>query len=187
MNSPPSNSIRRLRLGVFAVPNGGISHKGRMASKQPDQGLVGGLPPSHRFVVIAFAAFLVARKRRSFMEMRLAPSWSGLLIVAGSLMLLLAGTLGSEYFLTRSSFLSGASIIRITAAAGNRRRHFSIARSVRAALILPSLGSQAFFKAASHPPTNTWPALPALIFHSFQSAVACRRRSLRSHAPWPQP
>lgn len=37
----------------------------------------------HGFVVIAFAAFLVARKRRSFMEMPLALSRSGLLIVAG--------------------------------------------------------------------------------------------------------
>jgi len=57
------------------------------------------------FVVLAFVAFLVARKRTEFATSPARPAWSGMLLIAGSVMLLVAGILASEFFLTRFSLL----------------------------------------------------------------------------------
>jgi exosortase len=81
---------------------------------------------SHGFVIVPLAIYFAYERRD---QLRLAPrrpmTWLGLLVVAGSLGLLAAGTLGSEFFLTRVSligalagsvlFLFGARHMRILA------------------------------------------------------------------------
>ena len=81
---------------------------------------------SHGFVIVPLALYFAYERRD---QLRLAPrqpmTWLGLLVVAGSLLLLVAGTLGSEFFLTRVSligtlagsilFLFGARHLRIVA------------------------------------------------------------------------
>jgi exosortase len=81
---------------------------------------------SHGFVIVPLALYFAYERRE---QLRLAPrrpmTSLGLLVVAASLLLLVAGTLGSEFFVTRVSligalagsilFLSGASLLRILA------------------------------------------------------------------------
>jgi exosortase len=60
---------------------------------------------SHGFVVIPGALFLAWRRRDALRSTPALPSASGLAIVAASLALLAAGSLGAELFSTRISFI----------------------------------------------------------------------------------
>jgi exosortase len=60
---------------------------------------------SHGFLIPVFSAFLVWQRRKQLALLRPKPSWFGLVVVAGSLMMLIVGVLGAELFLSRSSFI----------------------------------------------------------------------------------
>jgi exosortase len=81
---------------------------------------------SHGFVIVPLALFFAYERREQLLSAPRRPMTAlGLLVVAGSLLLLVAGTLGSEFFLTRVSlvgalagtvmFLLGAAHLRILA------------------------------------------------------------------------
>ena len=60
---------------------------------------------SHGFLIIPLALYLAWERRRRFAETSNQPGPLGLVVVAGSIAVLLAGVLGSELFLTRISIL----------------------------------------------------------------------------------
>ena len=60
---------------------------------------------SHGFFVPPFSAFVIWQERSRLARLRLQPSWSGLLILAFGLVVLLVGQLGAELFLSRFSLL----------------------------------------------------------------------------------
>jgi exosortase len=60
---------------------------------------------SHGFFVPLFAAFVVWQERPKLIALTPQPSWSGLLLLAGGLSLLIVGQLGAELFLSRFSLL----------------------------------------------------------------------------------
>ena len=60
---------------------------------------------SHGFFVPAFSAFVIWTEKRRLQQLPLRPSWTGLIVLAFALIVLTAGTLGAELFLSRSSFL----------------------------------------------------------------------------------
>ncbi|HWW86072.1 MAG TPA: exosortase A [Vicinamibacterales bacterium] len=60
---------------------------------------------SHGFLIIPIAAYLLWERRDKLRATPLAPSNFGLLVVVGSILVLLAGQLGAELFLTRISIL----------------------------------------------------------------------------------
>ncbi len=60
---------------------------------------------SHGFFVPLFSAYLVWMRRRKLAEIPLSPSWSGLLLIAAGLGILIVGVFGAELFLSRSSLL----------------------------------------------------------------------------------
>jgi exosortase len=60
---------------------------------------------SHGFFIPMFSGLVIWRMRRQLLSLNPAPSWSGLLIVAGALITLVVGVLGAELFLSRSSLL----------------------------------------------------------------------------------
>jgi len=60
---------------------------------------------SHGFVILPFAVWFAWQQRRALAATAPAPSAGGLVIVAGSLVLLLAGLLAAELFLTRVSIV----------------------------------------------------------------------------------
>ena len=60
---------------------------------------------SHGFLVPIFAAYLVWAKRDTLLKTRLAPTWSGVAVVALGLMVLIAGVYGAELFLSRVSMV----------------------------------------------------------------------------------
>ncbi len=60
---------------------------------------------SHGFLIPVFSAFVIWQNRKQFAAFHPAPSWSGLVVIAGSLALLVVGVLGAELFLSRSSFV----------------------------------------------------------------------------------
>jgi exosortase len=60
---------------------------------------------SHGFLIPVFSAFLVWQRRKHLALLRPNPSWFGLVVVVGSLMMLIVGVLGAEFFLSRSSFI----------------------------------------------------------------------------------
>jgi len=60
---------------------------------------------SHGFLIVPIAAYLVWERRAELRSARLSPSWLGLMVAIGSLMLLVAGQLGAELFLTRVSLI----------------------------------------------------------------------------------
>ena len=60
---------------------------------------------SHGFFVPLFVAFVIWQRRKQLAAVRVAPSWWGLVIIAGALMTLLVGVLGAELFLSRSSLV----------------------------------------------------------------------------------
>ena len=60
---------------------------------------------SHGFLVPLFSAFILWRRRRELLALQPTPSSWGLVIVAFSLSLLVAGVLGAELFLSRISIV----------------------------------------------------------------------------------
>jgi exosortase len=60
---------------------------------------------SHGFLVIPLAAYFAWERRDRLQRAMVRGSWFGLLVVAGSLGVLLAGLFGSELFLTRISMV----------------------------------------------------------------------------------
>lgn len=60
---------------------------------------------SHGFLVPFFAAYLVWTNRKTLIETELAPTWSGIAVVALGLAVLLLGVYGAELFLSRISFV----------------------------------------------------------------------------------
>lgn len=63
---------------------------------------------SHGFFIVPLAAYLAWERRHRFNAVRQRPQAAGLLVVAGSLLVLAAGVLGAELFLTRISLLGTA-------------------------------------------------------------------------------
>lgn len=60
---------------------------------------------SHGFFVPLFSAYILWQRRRQLGELKLRPSWLGLLVMAFALAVLVVGTLGAELFLARSSLV----------------------------------------------------------------------------------
>jgi len=60
---------------------------------------------SHGFLIVPIAAYLVWERREELIAARPSPSALGLVVVAVSLMTLVAGQLGAELFLTRVSLI----------------------------------------------------------------------------------
>jgi exosortase len=80
---------------------------------------------SHGFLIVPIALYLAWERRHRFVDTVNSPSMAGLAVVVGSMLVLLAGILGSELFLTRISligtlagallFLYGARRVRVLA------------------------------------------------------------------------
>jgi exosortase len=60
---------------------------------------------SHGFLVPIFAAYLLWAKRKVLLETKIAPTWSGLAVIAFGLFVLLLGVYGAELFLSRVSLV----------------------------------------------------------------------------------
>lgn len=60
---------------------------------------------SHGFFVPAFSAFVVWRNRKHLAAIKSRPSWTGLLVMAGGLVLLIFGVLAAVLFLSRVSLI----------------------------------------------------------------------------------
>jgi exosortase A len=60
---------------------------------------------SHGYLIPPLAAYLVWERRQQLMALPPSRAWFGLIIVTGSLLLLLAGLLGAELFLTRIALM----------------------------------------------------------------------------------
>ncbi|MGC9223225.1 MAG: exosortase A [Terracidiphilus sp.] len=60
---------------------------------------------SHGFLVPPFAAYVLWRKRERLLRTPISPTWSGVLLVAFGLLVLLVGIYGSELFLSRVSLV----------------------------------------------------------------------------------
>lgn len=60
---------------------------------------------SHGFLIIPLAAYFAWERREWLKELPLRPSNLGLVVVAGSLLVMIAGTLGAELFLARLSII----------------------------------------------------------------------------------
>src|ERR1039457_6232418 len=60
---------------------------------------------SHGFLVPIFAAYLVWVKRKTLLDTRIAPTWSGIVFVALGLVVLVLGVYGAELFLSRVSLV----------------------------------------------------------------------------------
>jgi exosortase D (VPLPA-CTERM-specific) len=60
---------------------------------------------SHGFFVPLFSAFVLWQERHRLARIAPRPSWSGVVVLAAALSLLIVGALGAELFLARTSFL----------------------------------------------------------------------------------
>lgn len=60
---------------------------------------------SHGFLVPIFAAYLIWAKRKVLLNTRVAPTWSGIAVVALGLAVLFLGVFGAELFLSRASLV----------------------------------------------------------------------------------
>lgn len=60
---------------------------------------------SYGFLVPIFAAYLVWAKRKTLLNTKVAPTWSGVAVVALGLVVLLLGVYGAELFLSRVSLV----------------------------------------------------------------------------------
>jgi exosortase len=60
---------------------------------------------SHGFFIVPLAAYFAWERRHAFAAAPIRPSYFGVLVVAGSLCLLIAGLLGAELFLSRASIV----------------------------------------------------------------------------------
>lgn len=68
---------------------------------------------SHGFLIPLFSGFLIWRQWKQLAQIPVSPSWTGIIVVAGSLNILVVGVLGVEMFLSRSSlvFLAAGLVI----------------------------------------------------------------------------
>ncbi|MGH9607961.1 MAG: exosortase/archaeosortase family protein [Terracidiphilus sp.] len=60
---------------------------------------------SHGFLVVPFAAYLVWVKRKAIREARIAPTWSGVAVIALGLVILILGNYGAQLVLERISII----------------------------------------------------------------------------------
>src|ERR1700716_3962609 len=60
---------------------------------------------THGFFVPIFSMFLLWERREKLAALRMRPAWSGLVILVLALLALVLGTVSSEFFLYRISFL----------------------------------------------------------------------------------
>lgn len=60
---------------------------------------------SHGFFVPAFSLFVLWQERAQLAKLEPRPSWWGSFFVAGALAMLIVGSLGAEFFLSRTSFI----------------------------------------------------------------------------------
>jgi len=60
---------------------------------------------SHGFLVPVFSGFVVWQDRKQLAALPQKPSWFGLAVIAGALVVLIVGVLGAEFFLSRSSLV----------------------------------------------------------------------------------
>jgi exosortase len=60
---------------------------------------------SHGFLVPVFAAYLVWAKRKTLLNTRIAPIWSGVVLIVAGLIVLVLGVYGAELFLSRVSLV----------------------------------------------------------------------------------
>jgi exosortase len=60
---------------------------------------------SHGFFIVPLAAYFAWERRHAFAALPLRTSWFGLVIVAGSMVMLAAGLLGAELFMSRVSLV----------------------------------------------------------------------------------
>src|SRR5688572_31294675 len=60
---------------------------------------------SHGFFIVPLAAYFAWERRRAFAAAPLRPSLLGLVVVAGSMLMLVAGLLGAELFVSRVSII----------------------------------------------------------------------------------
>ena len=60
---------------------------------------------SHGFLVPFFSAFVIWQDRKKIAAIRVETSWSGLIVTAAALGILILGVLGAELFLSRSSLV----------------------------------------------------------------------------------
>jgi exosortase len=60
---------------------------------------------SHGFLVPIFAAYLVWAKRKALLDTRIAPAWSGIVLVVAGLVVLVLGVYGAELYLSRVSLV----------------------------------------------------------------------------------
>ena len=60
---------------------------------------------SHGFLIVPLALYFVWERRRRLQSLEPRPTWFGLVVFAGGILVLLAGLLGSELFLSRVSLL----------------------------------------------------------------------------------
>jgi exosortase len=60
---------------------------------------------SHGFFIVPLALYFAWERRRALAAAPIKPAWTGLLVVAGSLVLLVGGLLGAELFLSRVSVI----------------------------------------------------------------------------------
>src|SRR6185436_18569513 len=60
---------------------------------------------SHGFLIVPVALYLAWERRQRLQDLPTRPSWLGLGVFAGGILVLLAGILGAELFLTRISLL----------------------------------------------------------------------------------
>jgi exosortase len=64
---------------------------------------------SHGFLILPIAGYLAWERKDRLLAEPLRPSWIGLLVVLGGILILIAGLLGSELFLSRISLLATCS------------------------------------------------------------------------------
>jgi exosortase len=60
---------------------------------------------SHGFFIVPLAAYFAWERRHAFAALPLRASWFGLVVVAGSMLLLVGGLLGAELFMSRVSLI----------------------------------------------------------------------------------
>jgi exosortase len=60
---------------------------------------------SHGFIVPIFCGWVIWRERRRIADTAAKPSWSGLVVILGALVLLVLGVLGAELYCSRTSLI----------------------------------------------------------------------------------
>jgi len=103
MRHPDSLSLRKFSLAAILASTLAVLYL-RVASSLVGQWLHD--PDySHGFLVPILACWILWRQRRRLKEIRLAPSWWGVLITLAAMALLVVGSLGAENYISRTSLL----------------------------------------------------------------------------------